>query len=180
MPGIPPPAECRRLLADAKLDPAVVRHAEAVAALGAPLARALRRRGIFLDEALVEAGCLLHDIGRSRTHGIDHALVGANLLRERGYPESLALCVERHTGGGIAAAEARALGLPEKDYLPRTVEEKVVCQVDNLFDAETRQPVERELEDLRRRGLPHVADRIAGLHAFLSRLLGTDLDRFEG
>jgi len=31
------------------------------------------------DRDLIEAGSFLHDIGRSHTHGVDHAQVGAAL-----------------------------------------------------------------------------------------------------
>ena len=40
--------------------------------------------------------------------------------------------IERHIGAGITAAEAARLGLPKKDYLPLTVEEKIVSYADNL------------------------------------------------
>lgn len=179
MPGIPTPAECRRLFEETALERAVIEHVEAVAALGTRAALALRARSHPIDVDLVTAGCLLHDIGRSRTHGLDHASVGARMLREHGYPEALCLCVERHTGGGIDPQEARTLGLPAKDYTPVTLEERLVCHIDNLFDGSVRQPVARELAWLRWRGLPRVADKVQKLHSEISSLLGTDLDGFE-
>lgn len=163
-----------------QLDPRVVEHVEAVAALATSVAEACRDRGHAVNVPLVHAAALLHDIGRSRTHGLDHASVGADLLRARGYPEALCLCVERHTGGGIDRDEARALGLPPKDYTPRTFEEKIVCQVDNLFDGNRRQPGAREVEYLNAIGLPHAARKVAALHRELSERLGTDLDRIRG
>lgn len=180
MPGVPTPEECRRLFQDLHLDPSVVNHVEAVAALAKRVAEALQNRGRAVNAGLVHAGALLHDLGRSRTHGLDHASVGARLLRERGYPEALCLCVERHTGGGIDLAEARALGLPPKDYTPRTLEEKIVCQVDNLLDGSLRQSVASEVEYLNSLGLPKAARKVAALHRELSDLLGTDLDQFPG
>ena len=46
------------------------------------------------DRELVEAGAILHDIGRSRTHGIDHAVVGAEILRSEGVDERIVRIVE--------------------------------------------------------------------------------------
>lgn len=179
MPGLPTPDECRQLFRETRLDPRVVDHVEAVADLGRKVALGLRERKHVINVELAVAGCLLHDIGRAKTHGLDHAMVGARMLREKGFPEPLCLCVERHTGGGIDATEAPRLGLPMKDYNPVTLEEKLVCHTDNLFDDASRQPVARELDWLRQQKLDHVAEKIQKLHSELSSLLGVDLDRFE-
>ena len=40
--------------------------------------------------------------------------------------------IERHIGAGIPKEEAVGLGLPEKDYIPVTIEEKIVAHADNL------------------------------------------------
>lgn len=152
---------------------------EAVASLAVRLAAALRSKGHAIDVGLVQAGALLHDIGRSKTHTIRHATVGADLLRARGLPEPLVLCVERHTGGGIDREEARSLGLPERDYNPRSLEEKIVCHADNLFDGDRRQALADEVRWLASQDLPHVAEKVQGLHAELSRLLEMDLDGFR-
>ena len=82
----------------------------------------------------VEIGAILHDIGRTKTHGIDHGVVGGQLLRESGFSEEIALIAERHIGGGLPAKEAAILHLPVKDFLPQTLEEKIVCYADKLVD----------------------------------------------
>ena len=79
------------------------------------------------DRGLVEAGSLLHDIGRSMSHGIDHAIIGAEILKKEGVDGRIVSIVERHIGAGLTAREAKKLGLPPKDYAPRTIEEKIVC-----------------------------------------------------
>ena len=86
-----------------------------------------------VDMELVKTGALLHDIGRSQTNGIKHAVVGAELLKERGFPWEVVNIVERHIGAGISREEAKVLGLPPKDYLPLTLEEKLVAHADNLI-----------------------------------------------
>lgn len=136
-------------------------------------------RGNGCDVDLVVAAAHLHDVGRSRTQGLDHASVGARMLRERGFSEPLILCVERHTGGGIDEEEARRLRLPPKDYTPRTLEEKIVCHADNLLDGSRRQSVKDELAYLRGLGLHAPARKVESLHQELSQLVGEDLDSFE-
>ncbi|MEN6553798.1 MAG: TIGR00295 family protein [Methanobacterium sp.] len=81
---------------------------------------------------LIETGALLHDIGRSKTNGIDHAVVGAEILKQMGFPDSVANIALRHIGAGIPKEEAIQLGLPPKDYIPITLEEKIVAHADNL------------------------------------------------
>ena len=90
------------------------------------------------DRELVEAGALLHDIGRSRTHSIDHAIIGAAILRQEGVDERIIRIAERHIGAGLTEEDAVSLGLPPGDYLPKTIEEKIVCQADNLMGSKDR------------------------------------------
>lgn len=84
------------------------------------------------DEELIRKGALLHDIGRSKTHGIMHALEGVRIAKKYGYSEEVLNIIERHIGAGITEKEAKKLGLPEKSYLPETLEEKIVAHADNL------------------------------------------------
>lgn len=117
------------LLLQAGCSSDVVAHCVAVSKTAASIAE---RVSIPLDRDLVRRGGLFHDIGRARTHGIGHAVAGAELARSLGLSDSLVAIIERHIGAGITAAEARRLGLPEKDYLPLTPEEKIVSYADNL------------------------------------------------
>ena len=87
---------------------------------------------VDVDIELVKTGALLHDIGRSKTNGIDHAVVGAEILKNMGFPDSVANIALRHIGAGIPKEEAMQLGLPPKDYIPLTLEEKIVAHADNL------------------------------------------------
>ena len=85
-----------------------------------------------VDIELVKTGALLHDIGRSRTNGIDHAIMGAKILKELGFSEDIANIALRHIGAGISKEEAIKLGLSPQDYIPLTLEEKIVAHADNL------------------------------------------------
>ena len=85
-----------------------------------------------VDEDLIRKGALLHDIGRSKTHGITHAIRGVEIAEKYGYNDDVLHIIERHIGAGITAEEAEKLGLPKKSYLPLTLEEKIVAHADNL------------------------------------------------
>jgi uncharacterized protein len=121
----------------------VVAHCIAVCTIAVSLAGRVK---VPLDRELVRQGGLFHDIGRARTHGIDHAVAGVAIARELGFSEQLVLIIERHIGAGITAAEAVRLGLPQKDYLPLTVEEKIVSYADNLTSGVREMPFYEALD----------------------------------
>ena len=88
---------------------------------------------------------MLHDIGifKCDAAGIQcfgtepyicHGRIGAELLRSEGFPRHARVC-ERHTGAGITKAQiiAQNLPLPQRDFLPETMEEKVICYADKFF-----------------------------------------------
>ncbi len=99
-----------------------------------------------LDLELLLTGALLHDIGRSKTHGIEHAVVGVEIAKRLGFPAEVLNIIERHIGAGISREEARELGLPEKDYIPQTAEEKLVAYADNLLNGDREVSFEESLE----------------------------------
>ncbi|MEK6698994.1 MAG: HDIG domain-containing metalloprotein [Nitrospirota bacterium] len=108
----------------------VVAHCIAVSMAALSIAE---RAKVNLDRELVRQGGLFHDIGRSRTHGIGHAVAGVEIARSLGFSKALTAIIERHIGAGITASEAVRLGLPNQDYLPLTPEEKIVSYADNLI-----------------------------------------------
>lgn len=116
----------------------VIEHCKTVADFASKIAleinRCSEKRGhpLNVDVEAVFLGGLLHDIGRSKTHAIDHAVNGARIAIENGLSSKLVNIIERHIGAGITGEEALSLGLPEKDYLPVTIEEKIVAHADNL------------------------------------------------
>ena len=65
---------------------------------------------------------------------ICHGRLGAEILRKEGYERHARVC-ERHTGAGITCKEiiAQGLPLPHQDFLPETLEEKVICYADKFF-----------------------------------------------
>jgi uncharacterized protein len=111
----------------------VVAHCRKVSMTALSLVDRLREPA---DRELVRLGGLFHDIGRSRTHAIGHAIAGVEIGRSLGFSEQLLKIIERHVGAGITASEALRLGLPVQDYLPLTTEEKLVSYADNLISGE--------------------------------------------
>lgn len=130
------------LLRAAGCSNSVIRHCSVVAATAA----ALSEKSLFFDDDLVEAGALLHDIGRSVTHGIGHAQAGADLCRSLGLGEDLARIVECHTGAGLTTDECIQLGLLPIDCTPPTPESALVACADNLVRGEQVITIEERLE----------------------------------
>ena len=109
------------------------------------------RPPLELNPGLVSTGAMLHDVGILQCHApsilcvgtrpyIAHGMIGAEMLRDYGRThgidlEPFARICERHTGTGITAKEVREQGLliPERDWLPETPEEKLVCLADKFF-----------------------------------------------
>ncbi len=118
-------------------------HSRAVA--DKALAIADRHPELSLDRQFIEEAAMLHDIGivRCNAPGIQcfgtepyicHGRIGAEMLRAEGFPRHARVC-ERHTGAGITRRQiiAQKLPLPQQDFLPETMEEKVICYADKFF-----------------------------------------------
>ncbi len=97
------------------------------------------------DRLFVYEAALLHDIGMIRTWAPDigcrgaspyilHGTLGAAMLEAEGLVRHARVC-ERHTGAGLSAGDiiAADLPLPHRDFLPETLEEKVICYADKFF-----------------------------------------------
>jgi uncharacterized protein len=136
-----------KVLIEAGCSPGVIAHCSAVSRTALALAEKVKQVGV--DRELVRLGGLFHDIGRSRSHDIHHALVGVTIGRELGFPEALLSIIERHIGAGITAAEAQRLGLPCKDFLPLTPEEKLVSYADNLTKGSEPMSFEQAMDRFR-------------------------------
>jgi uncharacterized protein (TIGR00295 family) len=178
MTPLPSRDECLAMLKMAGCSPEVIDHCMAVEALAVNIAGRCRADAETVD--LVSRGALLHDIGRSVTHGIMHAVEGSDMIRAKGLDERLALIVERHVGAGLSLEEAAKQGLPPRSYIPVSLAEKIIAQADNLVGewehAVVRMPVSEVVEKARAKGLYELAEGITRLHAELSQLCGVDLD----
>ena len=172
MGDIPSHAECIRILKDMGAPDILIEHSKAVAELAKEIAELIMDANI----ELVEAGALLHDLGRIKTQGIDHGIVGAEMAKELALPEEIQHIIENHIGGGITEEDAKKLGLPQKNYVPSTLEEKIVSHADNLIDGTVRRTVESYIRKLVDEDKLKVARRVISLHNRLSEAAGIDLD----
>jgi uncharacterized protein len=104
-----------------------------------------------LDMELVGRGALFHDLGKAKTHEIEHGKLGAEMGAAIGLPPAITAVMEKHIRGGLSAEEAVELGLPVKDYTLSTLEERIIIYADRLVDIITDGIVpikhEREAEE---------------------------------
>ncbi len=131
------------LLREAGCPENVIRHIFAVTRLALRIAS---KCGNKVDTELVRKGALLHDIGRSRSHGLDHAVIGAQIARQMGVAPAVVEIIKNHIGAGITREESAELGLPVDDYLPNTPEQKIVAYADNLIAGERETDFQEALE----------------------------------
>jgi len=70
---------------------------------------------------------------------ISHGVEGSKILEAEGCPEHARVC-ERHTGVGIRAVDIKEQGLPlpERDMLPETLEEQVICYADKWYSKDPK------------------------------------------
>jgi uncharacterized protein len=126
--GIPTRAFALDLLKQVKLPEKIINHLKKVSEKGLEIANKIKK--VHVNIKLVEIGGLLHDIGRSISHEFDHGLIGGKIIREYGFSEELARICETHLLGGLDKKDAQKVGLPVRNYLPETVEEKIICLAD--------------------------------------------------
>ncbi|MBQ0047764.1 MAG: HDIG domain-containing protein [Prevotellaceae bacterium] len=119
------------------------------------------------DRQFVEEAAMLHDLGifKCDADGIQcfgtepyicHGTIGAQILREEGFPRHARVC-ERHTGTGISLKqiEERNLPIPHKDLMPETIEEIIVCYADKFFSKtklDREKTVEQAMKSLEKFG----------------------------
>ena len=119
------------LLRNAGVSEDDIRHCVKVAEKALEIAR---RTGANIDMEIVGKGALFHDIGKAKTHEIEHGKIGAEMGRQLGLSKAITDIMEKHIRGGLTEKEAQELRLPLKDYTLRTLEEKIVIYADRLVD----------------------------------------------
>lgn len=170
--GLPSREQAIELLRKNNCPPQVISHCVAVADLAVETANKLQKKGLKINTELVEAGALLHDLGRSKTHTVNHAVIGAQIAQFIGLPEPVIRIIKRHVGAGITAEEAAKFGWPKDIYTPQTLEEKVVSYADKLIDQSKRTPIETEIQRLQKENKSEAAERVRRMHEEITSLLG--------
>lgn len=137
-----------------------------------------------LDMEFVGRGALFHDLGKARTHEIEHGKIGAEMGLEIGLPAPINAVMEKHIRGGLSADEAIELGLPVKDYTLSSLEERIIIYADRLVDIitdgivtvkderEAEQSFEEILRTIPKYGKnDKTLERYLGYHQEIQRLL---------
>lgn len=152
----------------------VIAHCQAVSEYALKISKQVELAGQHLNCDFIETAALLHDIGRSRTHDITHGIEGAKLLQA--YPPYARVC-QNHIGGGISPDEAKSLGLPPGNYLPESLEEKIICYADKRIHGNKKASLADTVEKFARRlDREHpTIKRILELHRELSAIIGKEL-----
>ena len=171
---LPSREQALQLLRENQCSAKVISHCKAVTKLALEAADILKEKGLKVDTELVEIGALLHDIGRSKTHTIHHAVVGAEIAKSAGLPDAVVSIIKRHVGGGITASEAEELGWSEDVYVPITLEEKVVSYADKLIQNSKRAPIDATIEKLCGELKCEAAERVRKLYEEITALIGGD------
>jgi uncharacterized protein len=130
-----------------KLFGLLVTHSLLVARKARQLARAYNKRhpDKTVDMEFLTEASLLHDIGIQECDApaifctgtapyICHGVLGRQILEAEGLPRHALVC-ERHTGAGITRAdvESQKLPLPDRSFLPVSIEEKLICVADKFY-----------------------------------------------
>ena len=170
--SIPTDRECIQYLIDAGCKKRVIIHCCTVRAVAEEIVSRIDSANV----PMVIAGALLHDIGRAKDHSIMHAYLGSKMVEEYGLPTELVDIVRKHTGAGLDKEDVEEMGLPPGDYMPRTIEEKIVAHADNLVSDNRVVDHDHSVSKLINKGAFRGADRIELLHMELSDLYGEDLD----
>jgi uncharacterized protein len=171
---LPSREQALQLLRENQCSEKVINHCKAVTELALETANILEERGLKIDFAIVEIGALLHDLGRSKTHTVHHAVVGAEIAKSAGLPDSVVSIIKRHVGGGISASEAEKLGWPKDVYVPITLEEKIVSYADKLIENSERAPIDVTIEKLSGERKYDAAERVRKLYEEITGLIGDD------
>jgi len=126
------------LMSDLGLPEGIKEHCIVVKEIALDIVKQIKEKNTEADinTEVVEAGALLHDIGRTRTHGIDHGYQGYLLMREINIDERVARCALVHVLGGFDKEDIRkefpaeARNEIKISLMPKSIEEKIVCLAD--------------------------------------------------
>jgi len=163
--------EAMMLLEDSGCPQNVIEHCKVVSSFAVEIAEKIQAAGHEVNPDLVRVGGLLHDIGRCHTHSVLHAVEGFKLAQSKGIDPEIYEIIKRHIGAGISKEEAKKLGLPEDDYFPRRLEEKIVAHADNLVKGTEITTLDKAIMLMRKKEVPEkVIKRIKALAEEIEKL----------
>lgn len=123
---VPSDKICRNLYDYFVVPDSVRRHSEMVALVSDLMCKMLREEGIYLNQGLIRAASLLHDIARGKHN---HAAVAAECILKLGYPDVSEIVAEHMILESIPLepSEKEVVYLADKMVLnnhPVTIEER--------------------------------------------------------
>ncbi|HAP55907.1 MAG: HD domain-containing protein [Spirochaetales bacterium] len=164
--GYPSYEEALRLLRSYVSDEKTLKHSIACAETAFEMAETIHRRHpeLPLDPEKVRVGGLLHDIGKARPG--EHELNSVAILREEGIPELADIVLHSYPYEIFLCK-----GEERPEYLPRSLENKIVVYADFLRDQEAREVgMEERIAGIRARKRDET-ERMAALKLAEPRLL---------
>ncbi len=123
------------------------------------------------DLGLIAEAAMLHDIGIITTSAdrigctgnlpyIRHGVEGRRMLEQHGLTTHARIC-ERHVGVGLSGQDIIDLGLPlpQRDMMPVTLEETIICYADKFF-SKTNGSREKSVDAVITELTPYGADKV--------------------
>jgi uncharacterized protein len=137
------------------------KHSEMVAKKAVETAKMIKH--LKPDIFFLEKAAMLHDIGIFLTYEpkigcygnkeyICHGYLGRELLEKEGIPLHALVC-ERHVGMGLSISDIQKqnLPVPNRNMLPVSLEEKLICYADKFFSKKLNSlRTEKSLEEVRK------------------------------
>lgn len=113
------------------------------------------------DITFIKEAAMLHDIGILMTHTpelgctgkhpyVCHGYLGRKMLENMGLHAHGLVC-ERHVGVGLTVEDIRVnhLPLPQRDMIPVSIDEKIICFADKFFSKNGKYPAtEKSVADI--------------------------------
>jgi uncharacterized protein len=137
----------------------LVRHGEQVA--NKAVETAMKVPHLKPDLNFINEAAMLHDVGIFETNTpelgcsgkhpyVCHGYLGRRILEKKGLSQHALVC-ERHVGIGITAEEIKLnnLPLPQRDMVPISIEEQIICFADKFFSKNGKMDrCEKSVEDI--------------------------------
>ena len=147
-----------KYISDEKLKKLLITHSTCVAKKALKVVEDCHLFDQVDAQFLIDAS-MLHDIGVVECNApgiycygmcpyLQHGLAGAEIVSREGLDPRFADVCRNHIGAGLTAKEIMAAGLPlpDEDFLPQTLEEKLICYADSFFSKSKKPDKEKSLE----------------------------------
>lgn len=157
----------------------VLSHSRAVQSVALRIGLKILSQGHDIDIQFIRSASILHDVGRFKyppgKESIKHGIYGAQILSDEGLDERYSNLCERHIGAGIDEydVESQKLDIPIKNYMPISVEEKVITYADNLIAGVNEISIYDAVKRFRNEVGERCAQRLIELHNDIEEFKGT-------